>query len=208
MEFIYPFFISFLMVFVSELGDKTQLLVLSFSGKDKTFKILLGVAIGSFFSHGLAILFGSSINFFDNYLLQNTLKIFTYISFILIGLYSFIPKKVLLSMDNSKKDGIINKLYSFGNISNLKLGYTFIVAISIIIGEIGDKTFLASIGLGIQYSNLKLSLIIGAILGMVVCDAIAIFFGKFLSNHISEESMKKLSGILFIIFGIIGFIFN
>ena len=41
MEFIYPFFISFLMVFVSELGDKTQLLVLSFSGKDKTFKILL-----------------------------------------------------------------------------------------------------------------------------------------------------------------------
>ena len=206
MEFIYPFFISFLMVFVSELGDKTQLLVLSFSGKDITFKILLGVAIGSFFSHGLAILFGSSINFFDNYLLQNTLKIFTYISFILIGLYSFIPKKVLLSMDNSKKDGIINKLYSFGNISNLKLGYTFIVAISIIIGEIGDKTFLASIGLGIQYSNYKLSLILGAIFAMVACDYIAIVLGRFLNKYISEQSMQKLSGILFLIFGFIGFI--
>ena len=45
MNFIYPFFIAFAMVFVSELGDKTQLLVLSFSGKDKTYKILLGVAI-------------------------------------------------------------------------------------------------------------------------------------------------------------------
>ncbi len=196
---LYAVFIAFALVFVTELWDKTQLLMISFANKTTPIKILLGVAIGSFFSHGIAILFGSSINFFDNYLLQNTLKIFTYISFILIGLYSFIPKKVLLSMYNSKKDGIINKL---------KLGYTFIVAISIIIGEIGDKTFLASIGLGIQYSNLKLSLIIGAILGMVVCDAIAIFFGKFLSNHISEESMKKLSGILFIIFGIIGFIFN
>ena len=43
---------------------------------------------------------------------------------------------------------------------------------------------------------------------ILVLLILAIFFGKFLSKHISEESMKKLSGILFIIFGIIGFIFN
>ena len=91
---------------------------------------------------------------------------------------------------------------------NMSFYAVFIAFALVFVTELGDKTFLASIGLGIQYPNLKLSLIIGAILGMVVCDAIAIFFGKFLSNHISEESMKKLSGILFIIFGIIGFIFN
>lgn len=199
---IYAVFISFALVFITELGDKTQLLMISFSNKSTPFRILLGVAIGSFFSHGIAILFGSSLIFFDNYFIQHSLKIFTYLSFILVGLYSFLPKKILLSMDDSKKENVIAKL------SNMKINYTFIVALSIIIGEIGDKTFLASIGLGIQYPNLKFSLIIGAILGMVVCDALAIFFGKFLSKHISEESMKKLSGILFIIFGIIGFIFN
>ena len=199
---IYAIFISFALVFVTELGDKTQLLMISFSNKSTPFRILLGVAIGSFFSHGIAILFGSSLSFFDNYLIQHTLKIFTYLSFILIGLYSFLPKKILLSMNDSKKESIISKL------SNMKINYTLIVAISIIIGEIGDKTFLASIGLGIQYPNLKISLIIGAILGMVICDALAIFFGKFLSKHVSEEAMKKLSGILFILFGIIGFIFN
>ena len=199
---IYAVFISFALVFITELGDKTQLLMISFSNKSTPFRILLGVAIGSFFSHGRAILFVCSLNFFDNYFIQHSLKIFTYLSFILVGLYSFLPKKILLSMDDSKKENAITKL------SNMKINYTFIVALSIIIGEIGDKTFLASIGLGIQYPNLKFSLIIGAILGMVVCDALAIFFGKFLSKHISEESMKKLSGILFIIFGIIGFIFN
>lgn len=199
---VYAIFISFALVFVTELGDKTQLLMISFANKTTPFKILLGVAIGSFFSHGIAILFGSSLNLFNNDLITSTLRTFTYISFILIGLYSFLPKKILLSMNDSKKEGFISKL------SNMTIGYTLIVALSIIIGEIGDKTFLASIGLGIQYPSLKLSLIIGAILGMVICDAIAIFFGKFLSNHISEEAMKKLSGILFIIFGIVGFIFK
>ena len=40
MNFIYPFIISFMLVFFSELGDKTQLLVLSFSTKDKAKNIL------------------------------------------------------------------------------------------------------------------------------------------------------------------------
>ena len=40
MEIIYPFLITFTLVFFSELGDKTQLLVLSFSTKNKTKNIL------------------------------------------------------------------------------------------------------------------------------------------------------------------------
>ena len=45
MNFLYPILIAFLLVFISELGDKTQLLVLSFSSKMKSFTILLGVAL-------------------------------------------------------------------------------------------------------------------------------------------------------------------
>lgn len=198
MEFFYPIFIAFTFVFISELGDKTQLMVLSFSSKIKTLPILLGVALGSFLSHGIAILFGSSIGMFENIALHHTLEIITYTSFILFGIVSFLPKKET-SVKNSK-DSFFKKLSSLG------IGYMLIIAISIAIGEIGDKTFLASVGLGISYPFAKFPLIIGAILGMVLSDCLAILCGKFLTSKISEKSMQRLSGILFLIFGIIGFI--
>lgn len=198
MELIYPFLIAFSMVFVSELGDKTQLLVLSFSGKGQTFKILLGVAIGSFFSHGLAILFGSSVHLFASNTFHFAIHLITYLSFLLIGFVSLLPQKT--DSDDGKRDGLIYK------ISHLKLNYCLIIALCIMVGELGDKTFLASIGLGVQYPYSKIALIAGAICAMVVCDFIAILFGKFLNKHISEKSMQKLSGVLFLLFGMIGIV--
>jgi len=198
MELLYPFLIAFLFVFISELGDKTQLLVLSFSSKIKPFFILFGVAIGSFFSHGIAILFGSSIGLLQNEWLHQLLEIVTYSTFLLFGIFSFLPKKE--EKGNSKKESFLTKLSSLG------IGYVFMIAFSIMVGELGDKTFLASLGLGISYPSYKISLILGAILGMVVSDSIAIIFGKLLNQYISESLMQKLSGVLFLIFGSIGFI--
>ena len=200
MELLYPFLISFIMVFIAELGDKTQLPVLSCSGGVKTRNILLGIALGSFFSHGIAILFGSRLGLLDNAYIHSLIKLITYSSFILVGILSLLPKKEKISSDGNKRSGLIQK------ISNLKINYTLIIALSILVGEFGDKTFLASLGFGIQYPSYKLVLIIGAILGMIASDSIAIISGKFLSKYISEEKMKKFSGILFLIFGILGFI--
>lgn len=89
-------------------------------------------------------------------------------------------------------------------ISALGLNYVIIIAFSIMIGEFGDKTFIASIGLGINYPNHKIGLLIGAILGMIFSNCFAIFLGKFMKNKISENAMEILSGIIFLVFGFIG----
>lgn len=197
MNYLYPIIISFLMIFLSELGDKTQLLVLSFTSKHKASTILLGIALGSFLSHGVAILFGSVLGNLENNNIHNILELITYSSFILLGIIT------LLSKDNNT-DSTQNKTL-LKKLTKLPINYSLIIGTVIAIGEFGDKTFLASIGLGVKYSSYKLLLILGAVLGMVVSDFLAIFLGKFLNNKISEKTMKKISGILFLIFGFLGF---
>ena len=135
MLFVYPFIIAFILVFVSELGDKTQLLALSFSSKLKTSTILIGVALGSLLSHGIAIIFGSFLGNIENLIFQYILKLITYISFIIFGIITLKPSRE----SNSKKE-------KTKNLRN-NLSYILFIASSIAIGELGDKTFLASIGL-------------------------------------------------------------
>ena len=197
MNYIYPFFISFILIFVSELGDKTQLLVLSFSTKDKAKNILIGVAIGTFFSHGLAILFGSKLGDFQNETFKFYSELFTYCSFLFFGFIGFLPQK---EKSINSKSSILEK------ITSSELNYIFIIAISIIIGELGDKTFLASLGMGLQYPKYRISLILGSICGMVASNSIALFFGKILGNKLNPKFIDTLSNLLFIIFGLIGLI--
>ena len=203
MEFIYTFCLAFILIFLSELGDKTQLLVLSFSSKSKTKNILLGVALGTFFSHGLAILFGSRISELANPKVSYFLSIFTYISFILFGVLGFVFKK----KDN---DSVVMDDSNFNllkKVSKFKINYVFIIAISIFIGELGDKTFLSSLGLGLQHPDFKFSLILGCIFGMVASNAFSIVFGKLLLCKLKTETIEFFSNLAFIVFGILGLIF-
>lgn len=115
-------------------------------GKQKTRTILLGVALGSFFSHGIAILFGSALGCLGNSNLHNILEIITYSSFILIGIISLFFSK------NDEKNDKNNNL--IGKLSKYTINYSLIIGASIAIGEFGDKTFLASIGLRYTISSI------------------------------------------------------
>ena len=198
MNFLYPLLLSFTIIFLAELGDKTQIMVLSFSTKSKIKNILLGIALGTFLSHGLAILLGSRLASISNSNFSYFLNLLTYISFILFGMIGFITMK---KKSHSSDVGIDNSTGLISKFSKLKINYIFTIAFCILVGELGDKTFLSSIGLGIQYPEYKISLIIGSILGMVCSNILAIIFGKFLSMKFNQSIIEIISNALFIIFG-------
>ena len=204
MQYIYPFVISFILIFFSELGDKTQILVLSFSTKNKTGHILLGVALGTLFSHGLAIAFGSQIGIIQHPHFIQHLKFFTYCTFLLFGITGFLKTKKSVLSEKNDETNSKSKIINF--FSLLIKNCILIVAISITIGELGDKTFLASIGHGVQSRLFKFPLVLGAECGMVISNSIAIFFGKFLGTKISPSCIEILSNIIFILFGLLGFL--
>ena len=202
MQYLYPFIISFMFIFLSELGDKTQILVLSFSARNKSTNILLGVALGTLLSHGLAIAFGSQIAEINNASLIYYLKIFTYLTFFIFGIWGFLKMRLITSPSQNTELTSKSKITQI--LSSLTQNCILIIAISIAIGELGDKTFLASIGLGLQYPLFKLPLILGSICGMVASNCIAIFFGKWLGTKISSSAIELLSNTIFILFGVLG----
>lgn len=123
------------------------------------------------------------------------LKVATYITFLFIGILGFIKKE---EDNNTEKESFIQKL------SHTSLNYIIIVAVSIFVGELGDKTLIASLGLGLEYPSYKITLIVGCILGMVVSNFIAILFGRWISQKVSNKYISIVSNLIFIAFGLIG----
>ena len=107
-----------------------------------------------------------------------------------------------MSVDKSTNKDSKSRIITFLN--SITRNCVLLVAASIVVGELGDKTFLASLGLGVQYPQYKFSLICGSIFGMVASNSIALFFGKWLGSKISPFAVEFLSNIIFILFGILG----
>ena len=114
------------------------------------------------------------------------------------GIIGFFPEKKASNSSNKSKISFFNKL------SHFSFGAIIVVAISIVIGEFGDKTFLASLGLGLEYPAYKFSLICGSIFGMCMSNLLAIFCGKFLSKHLKPSFVSILSNVIFLVFGLFG----
>ncbi len=73
----------------------------------------------------------------------------------------------------------------------------------VLLAEMGDKTQLATISLAVEYKN-ALNVLMGTTLAMVVADAIGISVGIVMRKHIPEKSIKWISAIIFVLFGLSG----
>lgn len=173
---------AFGFIFVAEMGDKSQILAMAFATKYDVKKVLLGIFLGAFLNHSIAVLLGS---LFSNLFPVDTISIIAGLAFILFALWSL--------KFNNEDDSVKKKV---------KYGPVITVALAFFIGEFGDKTQLTAIALSAG-SDYPLYILIGTVSGMFVTGALAIYVGIKLGSKIPDFFMKLGASVIFFVFGFI-----
>lgn len=176
------------MVTLAEMADKTQILTLALTTKYKTRFVWIGIFLGSILSHGVAVAAGQLFQRFMQGL-SDWMPLIAGVLFILFAFWGLFEKEEETDEPRLGKS-------AFGPI--LTIAGTFFVA------ELGDKTQLMSLTLSASIPNTALFVLIGAVIGMMLANGLAILVGVFLGKKLPEELLKWLSSILFFVFGILG----
>lgn len=174
------FLSSFFLIAIAEMGDKTQLVALSFATKYRPLKVLTGIFIGTLVVHLLSVIIGEKVSV---YIPLFYLKILIGLSFVGFGIWTL-------------RGDTCNEKEKKGN----KLGVIATVAIAFFLAELGDKTQLATISIAAQYHSFW-GVWLGSTFGMVAADAIAIVVGIVAGKKLPEKLIKYVSTAIFIIFG-------
>lgn len=175
-------FNSFFLVFISEMGDKTQLLSLVLMARfRRPWVILAGVFVATILNHALAASLGGLVS---QWVSPQYLQWILAATFFGFGLWLLVPDD----------EGEVRESGAFG---------AFLTTlVSFFIAEMGDKTQLATVALGAQYASVFM-VTLGSTLGMMASNALAIFFGDKLLKRIPMQWVRRFACGLFILFGIL-----
>jgi len=174
---------SLAFVVLAEMGDKTQLLAMSFATRFNPYKVLLAVFIATIANHALAVVAGQ---FLTTIVPMDIISLAASLSFIGFGLWT-------IRGDQLKDEA--KKVSRYGAIAT--------VAIAFFIAEFGDKTQLATISLAAEYQS-PVSVLVGTTIGMLIADGVGIVVGVVLCKRIPQRKIKWFSALIFVFFGLVG----
>jgi putative Ca2+/H+ antiporter (TMEM165/GDT1 family) len=176
------FLASLAIVFLAEMGDKTQLLAMAFATRYRWQTVLLGVFAATAANHLLAVGVG---NYLTNIVPLPHIKIAAATSFILFGLWTLRGDK----LNNEDKRFNFNPFWT--------------VAVAFFLAEMGDKTQLATVALAAEFTTV-MPVWLGTTTGMLIADAAGIVAGIVLHKKIPERQIKWFAALVFIAFGMWG----
>jgi putative Ca2+/H+ antiporter (TMEM165/GDT1 family) len=174
-------FQSALLVAISEMGDKTQLLSLILVLKYRQpWIIMAAIFVATIANHFAATWVGALL---ATHIPEDALKYGLAAVFIVFGLWILKPDS----------DEGLDREHKFG---------AFLTTLIVFfLAEMGDKTQLATVALGAKYQSVAL-VTAGSTLGMMLTNSISVFGGERIIKIIPMKAIRITACTLFIIFGI------
>jgi putative Ca2+/H+ antiporter (TMEM165/GDT1 family) len=177
------FLVSFGIIFLAELGDKSQLMAMTFAARYRALTILLAITVATAVVHLVSVAFGAVLGVA---LPTHAISIVGGIAFLGFGAWTL------------RGDELDESDEARAQRTNRSVFWT--VAIAFFLAELGDKTMLATITLAADHG--VVGTWIGSTLGMVAADALAILVGQMLGARLPERAIKIGAAIIFFGFGV------
>jgi Ca2+/H+ antiporter, TMEM165/GDT1 family len=176
------FWLSLGLVFLAELGDKTQLVALLLATRFKAGVVLAGIFLATLAVHALSVALGGATG---QVLPQGWIFLLSGLAFVIFGWWTW------------RGDTLEGTEDYFSRRYRSPL---VIVFITFFLAELGDKTMLTTVTLAASQDLAGVWL--GSTLGMVISDGLAIWVGHALGKQLPERAIKIGAAVIFVGFGL------
>lgn len=173
-------FHTFILVFLAEMADKTQLMMMALCNRYKTRNVVIGMGLGICMISALSVCAGDLIG---DYIPIKVVKMAAAMMFLGFGLWNLRDGKEEEGKDISVRFPV------------LSIAFTFMLA------ELGDKTQLATVALAADHMDAHMAVFLGGAFGLFLANLIGIFAGKLIFSHVSQNTVKVGSSYFFLLFG-------
>ena len=169
-------------VFLAELGDRSQLITMTYALRYRWWVVLTGVAIAAFAAHGVSVTVG---HFLGTTLPARPMAFASAIAFLVFAVWAW------------REGGAAEETVSSSREPRFAL---LTVMSSFALAEMSDKTSLATVTLASNHD--WAGVWIGTTVGMVLADGLAIGVGILLHQRLPEQLLHVLASLLFLLFGL------
>jgi putative Ca2+/H+ antiporter (TMEM165/GDT1 family) len=172
---------AFVVVFLAELGDKTQLVALTLAGRYPATKVLLALGAAIAVLQTLSVTVGALLS---EALPERTIAIGAGVLFLGFAVWTW---------RSADEDTEAEAVASVGTKGLVGVAGAFFLA------ELGDKTMLTTAGLAADRGAIPVW--IGSFAAMMTATALAVLAGRALTSRVRGDTLRRVGAVAFAVVG-------
>ena len=178
------FLLSAALIFVAELGDKSQLMALAFATRYRFWPTMVGIFLATLLVHAGSVAIGRIA---AAALPVGPINIVAGLAYLAFAAWTIRGDE--LSEDDEERARRGGRWVVFA------------IATAFFLAELGDKTMLATVTLAT--TNEPIGTWLGSTVGMVAADALAVGAGAVIAQRVSPNAIKAFAATSFVFFGLL-----